>query len=409
MIHFTRSAWQALGIALVLGGAAAAAPSQALAKPPVSCGDTITSDTTLHRDLTDCRSNGLVVGADGVRLDLNGHTLDGDGVETECQDGAVCDVGVDNSAGHDGVTIVGGTVREFTLGVLVDGATATVVKRNSLADNEITGLAMFNSRRARVAGNAASGSAGYVMFLAAVDDSVIEENALDDNAHGIAVFGGSLRDVVRRNSVTRSRGAAIDVGDGSAAIRVEHNRLSDNGDGIIGTEVRDSLISGNLVTGTGFFGFGDTGGFGIILDGADRITLDRNVVTGGRGPAILVTQFDAPTEAEHNVLTRNVANSRLDDGIHVGTGTLGTILDRNTANRTGPRTGSRSRPPRAPSRATLPTATATWGSRPWPVSPTAAEPGAPERGSPSVHQRGLPVIGAASCHCFTAPLSSPPT
>ena len=75
-------------------------------------------------------------------LDLNGHTLDGDGVEAECQDDQVCDVGVDNSAGHDGVTIVGGTVREFTVGVLVDGATGMAVRRNSLADNGITGLAI---------------------------------------------------------------------------------------------------------------------------------------------------------------------------------------------------------------------------------------------------------------------------
>jgi hypothetical protein len=43
----------------------------------VSCGDTITADTTLDSDLVDCPSNGIVIGADDITLDLNGHTIDG--------------------------------------------------------------------------------------------------------------------------------------------------------------------------------------------------------------------------------------------------------------------------------------------------------------------------------------------
>ena len=45
----------------------------------VGCGDMITTDTTLDSDLVDCPNNGIVIGADDVTLDLNGHTIDGDG------------------------------------------------------------------------------------------------------------------------------------------------------------------------------------------------------------------------------------------------------------------------------------------------------------------------------------------
>ena len=45
----------------------------------LSCGDTVTVDTTLDSDLIGCRSNGLVIGADNITLDLNGHTISGDG------------------------------------------------------------------------------------------------------------------------------------------------------------------------------------------------------------------------------------------------------------------------------------------------------------------------------------------
>ena len=47
----------------------------------VGCGAVITTDTMLDSDLVDCANNGIVIGADGVTLDLNGHRIDGDGTQ----------------------------------------------------------------------------------------------------------------------------------------------------------------------------------------------------------------------------------------------------------------------------------------------------------------------------------------
>ena len=52
--------------------------AQAASKQP-RCGDTITADTTLHHDLVNCSKNAIVIGADGITLDLNGHLIDGGG------------------------------------------------------------------------------------------------------------------------------------------------------------------------------------------------------------------------------------------------------------------------------------------------------------------------------------------
>src|ERR671937_1865087 len=82
---------------MVFEGSAASAAA-------VHCGDTITTDTTLHKDLVNCPNNGIVIGADNVTLDLNGHRIDGNGMLVhKCQKGEDCDVGIDNP-GHDGVT-----------------------------------------------------------------------------------------------------------------------------------------------------------------------------------------------------------------------------------------------------------------------------------------------------------------
>ena len=50
---------------LAMSGYLALGAGQASASH-VSCGDTITADTTLDGDLVDCPSNGIVIGADGL-------------------------------------------------------------------------------------------------------------------------------------------------------------------------------------------------------------------------------------------------------------------------------------------------------------------------------------------------------
>ena len=78
---------RAMVLALVVAGCTVLGSGQALASH-VSCGDTITTDTTLDSDLVNCPNNGIVIGADNITLDLNGHTIDGDGRRVDsCPEG----------------------------------------------------------------------------------------------------------------------------------------------------------------------------------------------------------------------------------------------------------------------------------------------------------------------------------
>ena len=199
-----------------------------------------------------------------------------------------------------------------------------------------SGLILAVSQGALVARNSVSGSHGYALNFFEVEDSRIQDNKLDGNDHGLQVVAGSSGNIIRRNVVSHSAGSAIDLGDGAVANRVERNRLIDNGDGIIVVEVQDTLISRNILTDTGVSTPPEeSGGFGIVVDGADRTTLDRNILTGGRGPAIFVTVLEAPTVPEDNVVSRNVVTGNLGDGILVDSGATGTLLVRNLASRNG--------------------------------------------------------------------------
>ncbi len=98
------------GLTVVTGG-----PSQASV---LHCGEVITASTTLASDLLNCPDNGIVIGADNITVDLNGHVIAGDGTPVpSCPADLTCDVGVENTAGHSHVTITGGSIRRFDTGV----------------------------------------------------------------------------------------------------------------------------------------------------------------------------------------------------------------------------------------------------------------------------------------------------
>ena len=98
----------------------AAASSSSASSSPLTCGDVVTANTVLHADLTDCPDNGLVIGADGVTVDLNGHRITGDNtLNEECAPDAVCDVGIDNSRGYADLVVRDGSIRDFAVGILL--------------------------------------------------------------------------------------------------------------------------------------------------------------------------------------------------------------------------------------------------------------------------------------------------
>jgi hypothetical protein len=96
----------------------------------LACGDVITGDFVLSGTTT-CESEevGLVIAADGVDVNLNGHGLNG-------PTGPVSDettgVGVDNGTGHDDVTIRNGSVLRWANGVRLTGASFNVVRNVDL-------------------------------------------------------------------------------------------------------------------------------------------------------------------------------------------------------------------------------------------------------------------------------------
>ncbi len=94
----------------------------------VSCGEVITRSIVLANDVGPCHMNGIIVGADNVKLDLNGHRV----------------FGMDHPGDGAGILISqrrgvhvtgGGTVSDFDGGVVIEGGSNNKVKRITARDN----------------------------------------------------------------------------------------------------------------------------------------------------------------------------------------------------------------------------------------------------------------------------------
>ena len=299
-----------------------AAP-QALAEH-VSCGDLITESTTLDSDLLDCPGNGLVIGADGVDLDLAGHTVRGAG--------PAVDTGIVNDAGYDDVTVKDGAVHGFPvavrLGECLDlGACDSGVRRNNLhhltlsseilvigsQDNEITGnnfTCCTGIMLLSTSGNLIKRNSLASMYLFFADDNQIERNRISNG--DIRIYAGE-RNMIEHNSIFDGYGGITFEGGDNNWIRRNHIANTELGIVVVGGSINSTRISGNHLA--------NNSARGISIVGSDN-TIEGNVVTGGGFDGIDVS-------GDLNRVERNRATENGDDGIEARS--PGTIL---TGNRT---------------------------------------------------------------------------
>ncbi len=342
-------------VALLLMGWSLAFGAGPASASHVGCGDTITADTTLDSDLVDCPNHGLVIGADDVTLDLNGHLVDGDGTPAAGCDPQKepCDFGLFND-GHSGVTVMHGSVREFAVGVLFGTLTGRTrhnrvlgiastknqfsglgifsqvgsVVRNSSGNRSLSddgvGLALGDARRVRILNNSFRRNPHNGINTQQASRSLIKGNLFSRNGdEGILVEGGP-RFRVTRNRFVRN-GGGVTLGPSNRSV-VARNRIVGGSDGIRVEKGHDNLVAANTVVRTRHVGI--TLGIHDPFIGGHNNLVRGNVVRGSRVDGIVVVAKD-----RHSVLLRNLVAGAGDDGIDVDSPT--TTLTGNRARRNG--------------------------------------------------------------------------
>jgi parallel beta-helix repeat protein len=321
--------------------------ASAASKQP-KCGDTITTDTKLHKDLVNCPNNGIIIGADNVTLDLNGHEIDGDGTPTAGCDPQTdfCDVGVANF-GHDGVTVMHGSLRQFGGGVNFGGIRSNRLLGVSTSRNADVGIQFFGSSRILIrncSGNrTTSRQQGTGIGVFDSRHLRIVNSTFRHNPHVGIKPVRTTNGVVKGNLVSHSGDEGFSM-EGGEGFHVKGNRLVRNRAGIVLVPGSNNVIIRNRVL-RGVAGIKIAKGHGNLV-AHNRVAHTRragirlgikhpfiagahNVLRRNRVNDSGVDGFVVLKKERHSLLKLNVARRATGDGFHIDS--RSTTLTRNRA------------------------------------------------------------------------------
>ena len=295
----------------------------------VSCGDTITTDTQLHQDLVNCPNVGILIGGDHVTLDLNGHTIDGDGSpDSGCDPNTdFCDIGV-AFEGRRGVTVKHGSVRDFEAGVVTFEARHARLLRVSTQRNHLSGFALASSDRILVrnsSGDRTTDPEGNGLGIFFCSHIRVLHSSFRGNLHAGIKPVGSTNGLIKGNLLARNGDEGMLVEDGDR-FRVKHNRFVHNGGGItLGPG------SGNVIKRNRLSRVGD----GIRIEKGHDNLVARNVVVHAHHAGIRLGIKHPLLGGAHNVVRRNVVKDSRVDGYLVGKKERHSLLSGNVATDAG--------------------------------------------------------------------------
>lgn len=211
----------------------------------LECGDTISVDTVLTEDLVCGPGDALVIVADGVTVDLSGHTIQGPGAYTGAGAGV-------RAAQRRGVTVMGGTITGFQSAVVLDQSWDSHVTKLTVSLND-QAINIAGGGRHLIDKNTSVDSFRDAIRLGASIDNRVTRNTVTGNVFGISVADGSSGNTVDRNVATGNRNFGIATWGGGSGNVMEKNQVSGSvHHGIqVNSDVVDVLLLQNLVSDNG--------------------------------------------------------------------------------------------------------------------------------------------------------------
>ena len=171
---------------------------QPLAISP-SCGQVITQNAILTSNLNCAESDGLIVNAGDIVIDLNGHTISGPDVDSDTQTSSKVGIMIPNM---NNVVVQDGTIEGFQAGILMTGSQNVEVKGMVVKNNQIglfsTGSTIVNAHLSIIMNNQI-GIAEHSTQQSTIEDNILFQNPLA----GITLVN-SDNSVITLNSITES-------------------------------------------------------------------------------------------------------------------------------------------------------------------------------------------------------------
>ncbi|MCA1703039.1 MAG: right-handed parallel beta-helix repeat-containing protein [Actinobacteria bacterium] len=303
------------------------------------CGTVITQDTTLSANVGPCAGDGLIIGADGITLNLGRYTVTG-------KNGAAETVGV-RFRNVTGSKVQGGTITGFDAGVAVVGGSgntvASITARDNINDNTGAqtattacaygdGIVVENSDTNTITGNRVVHNgpfSGISLILDSDNNSVLGNTVLDSNVPNVS--GGDRTGSCGAPFSRRIQDIGIRIeGPGADGNLVRSNRVTNSAIGGITVHgyvycppTGDPLVcgpsqdpnTGNLIQ---YNYVSDTG-----KDVYAQDALDDGIAVLRQGPATIVGV------SQGNTIDQNTVVNSYRHGIFLGNPACGTVANTN--------------------------------------------------------------------------------
>ncbi|MGH3675398.1 MAG: right-handed parallel beta-helix repeat-containing protein [Mycobacterium sp.] len=292
----------------------------------LNCGDIISTPNTtvvLTADVSCVGSLevfGVAIVASGVELDLNGHTIRGDGFRPEDQ---TSNIGVYVTGGGNNVTVKNGTVTNFNSGVYFEQVTGNTATTLRLVDNigpDIQqifgeGLQVFQGGNHTITSNHVIHNGPFAGIVAygptnnntITSNQVLNNNILDPSGHHGE--GGPIMQDIGIWLVNLSSNPANTTTNNT----IQTNAVSGNGlDGVqVAAFTHGNFVRTNSITNNGFgqpAGNGFRDGDGVAIFGSSNQVQSNQVIqNGGNGIAVELQGSPNPVNGKNNTITGNTA------------------------------------------------------------------------------------------------------
>ncbi len=271
-----------------------------------ACGQVVTENMQLDRDLLGCPADGIVVAADDITIDLGGHTL------TAAEQGSLSDSSGVRIEGHHRVTVENGSIHGFAFGVRLVRSHSNVLRSLSILGSPIAGISLELSNENAVErsslagpGPAVGGSIGVSIRGGA--GNFVASSEIHSSAFGM-LLGSTNYVPASENVVDGSYVHGNDKG-----IRLVHMS--------IGNSFLRNTIEDNLRTGLR------------VMSYSDRNLIQGNSISYNGMVGLAIAPDSDPNRFNRATANQLIGNRQ--DGLWVNQRSLGSVVARNVALRNG--------------------------------------------------------------------------
>jgi parallel beta-helix repeat protein len=354
---------KAFGRKASLAGVLALVASLGFAIPAhanADCGTVLKSSIKLTHDIGPCTGDGLIAGANKITIDLNGHTISGDGDYENTPQAGIKIPGRTTVKVIDSTGTRNGTVKLFNAGVLIDGGSTNTVSGITASDNKACnsddflstgfapdacnasnmgdGILVNGSTKNTISKNTVTRNANFNVASGGISmtnfstQNTVDANTVTGNFNtGVrAEAPNSMRNVISNNTISANRGCGrfgassfcggngISISFGAAQSQVFNNTIKDHisGTGVFTSfdsdrsTIRDNTLTGNA---TGI-------GLGASQTEVLNNTVSSNTVNGISVPGGSIFRSDDGAQdfiRRHNLVQGNTVQSNGRNGIIV--------------------------------------------------------------------------------------------